>query len=142
MTLARLVRRHESAILYVRCTVVCTRRVGRRCADHTSCHQQTSACSPSPPCSPHLHCHSALHQQPTTSQLQTADSAPGAATWDVTLSARKVVPCVRWPTTGILLRTVYSQAQGCMCTAFQLGGDVEQPWLMSKYDVIHKTGIT
>ena len=30
----------------------------------------------------------------------------------------------------------------CMCTALQLGGDVEQPWLMSKYDVIHKTGIT
>ena len=35
--------------------------------------------------------------------------------------------------------TVYSQAQGCVCTALQLGGDVEQPWLMSKYDVIHKT---
>jgi len=26
---------------------------------------------------------------------------------------------------------VYSQAQGCVCTALQLGGDVEQPWLMS-----------
>ena len=26
-----------------------------------------------------------------------------------------------------------------MCTALQLGGDVEQPWHMSKYDVIHKT---
>ena len=39
-----------------------------------------------------------------------------------------------------LLRKVYSQAQGCVCTALQLGGDVEQPWLMSKYDVIHKTG--
>jgi len=42
----------------------------------------------------------------------------------------------------VLLRTVYSQAQGCVCTALQLGGDVEQPWLMSKYDVIHKTGNT
>jgi len=42
----------------------------------------------------------------------------------------------------VLLRTVYSQAQGCMCTALRLGGDVEQPWLMSKYDVIHKTGST
>jgi len=32
-----------------------------------------------------------------------------------------------------------------MCTALQLGGDVEQPWqawLMSNYDVIHKTGST
>jgi len=42
----------------------------------------------------------------------------------------------------VLLRTVYSQALGCVCTALQLGGDVEQPWLMSKYDVIHKTGST
>jgi len=25
----------------------------------------------------------------------------------------------------VLLRTVYSQAQGCVCTARQLGGDVE-----------------
>jgi len=35
----------------------------------------------------------------------------------------------------VLLRTVYCQTQGCLCTALQLGGDVEQPWLMSKYDV-------
>jgi len=42
----------------------------------------------------------------------------------------------------VLLRTVYSQAQGCVCTALQLGGDVEQPWIMSKYDVTHKTGGT
>ena len=26
---------------------------------------------------------------------------PGVATWEVTLSARKVVPCVRWPATRI-----------------------------------------
>jgi len=39
----------------------------------------------------------------------------------------------------LLPRTVYSQAQGCVCTALQQGGDVEQPWLMGKYDVIHKT---
>ena len=26
---------------------------------------------------------------------------PSLATWEVTLSARKVVPCVRWPATGI-----------------------------------------
>jgi len=26
----------------------------------------------------------------------------------------------------------FSQAQGCVCTALQLDGDVEQPWLMSK----------
>ena len=33
-----------------------------------------------------------------------------------------------------------AQAQGCGCTALQLDGNVEQPWLwlMSKYDVIHK----
>ena len=29
-----------------------------------------------------------------------------------------------------------------MCTALQLGGDIEQPRLLSKYDVIHKTGST
>jgi len=34
----------------------------------------------------------------------------------------------------VLMRTVYSQTQGCVSTAIQLGGDVEQPWLMSKYD--------
>ena len=32
--------------------------------------------------------------------------------------------------------------QGCVCTALQLGGDVKQPWLMRKYDVIRKTGST
>ena len=42
----------------------------------------------------------------------------------------------------VLLRTVYSQAQGCVCPALQLGGDVEQLWLMSNYDVIHTTGST
>jgi len=42
----------------------------------------------------------------------------------------------------VLLRTVYSQAQGCVCAALQLGGDVDQPRLMSKHDVIHKTGST
>ena len=42
----------------------------------------------------------------------------------------------------VLLRRVYSQAQGCVFTALQLGGDVEQPWLTNKYDVIHKTGST
>jgi len=61
------------------------------------------------------------------------------ATSDATLSARKVVPCVR-RLELVLLRTFYSQAQGCVCTALQLGGDVEQPWLMSKYDVVRKTG--
>jgi len=29
----------------------------------------------------------------------------------------------------VILRTVYSQAQGCVFTALELGGDVEQPWL-------------
>jgi len=42
----------------------------------------------------------------------------------------------------VLLRTDYSQALGCVCTALQLGGDVEVPWLMRKYGVIHQTGIT
>ena len=40
-----------------------------------------------------------------------------------------------------LLHTFYSQAQGCVCTALQLGGDVEQSWLTSKYDVIHKAKV-
>jgi len=30
----------------------------------------------------------------------------------------------------VLLRTVYSQAQGCVSAALQLGGDVERPWIM------------
>jgi len=46
----------------------------------------------------------------------------------------------------VLLRTVYSQAQGCVwacCMRFScMGGDVEQHRLMSNYDVIHKTGST
>ena len=45
----------------------------------------------------------------------------------------------------VLLLTVYSQAQGCVCAqcaALQLAGDVEQPWLISKYDLVHKTGST
>jgi len=29
-----------------------------------------------------------------------------------------------------------------VCTALQLAGNVEQPWLLSKYDVIHETGST
>jgi len=49
----------------------------------------------------------------------------------------KIVLCVLQL---VLLRTVYSQAQGCVYTALQLSGDVQQSWLMSKYDVIHKTG--
>jgi len=61
---------------------------------------------------------------------------PGVATWEVTSSAQKVVPCVRWPATGITAHS-FSQAQGCVCTALQTCSDVEQPWLMSKYDVIH-----
>jgi len=83
------------------------------------------------------------HTEPRLQQQdsQTADSAPGVASWEVTLSAQKVVRA----SVGlqlVLLRTIYSQAQGCVCTALQLGGDVEQPWLMSKYDVIRKTGST
>jgi len=67
-----------------------------------------------------------------TRQAQTADSTPRprVATWEV----------VPYTSVGLqlgLLCTLYSQAQGCVCTALQLGGDVEQPWLMSKYDVIH-----
>ena len=42
----------------------------------------------------------------------------------------------------VLLLTVYSQAQGCVCAALQLASDVEQPWLISKYDLVHKTGST
>ena len=42
----------------------------------------------------------------------------------------------------VLLCAVYSQARGCVCAALQLGGDAEQPWLMSKHDVIRKTGST
>jgi len=40
----------------------------------------------------------------------------------------------------VLLRTVYSQAQGCVCTVLQLPGDVKQALFMNKYDVIHRTG--
>ena len=68
-------------------------------------------------------------------QSLTAHSASGVATCHlgITSSARKVVPCVRWPDTG---NTAH------MCTGLQVGGDIKQPWLMSKYDVIHKTRST
>jgi len=46
--------------------------------------------------------HSRLCVEPNqTRQSQTADSAPVVATWEVTISTRKVVPYVRWPATGI-----------------------------------------
>jgi len=61
---------------------------------------------------------------------QTPPPAPGVATWEV-------VPYTSVGLQLVLLCTLYSQAQGCVCTALQLGGDVEQPWLMSKYDVNH-----
>ena len=67
---------------------------------------------------------------------------PRLATWEVTLNARKVVHTASVGLRLVLVRTVYSQAQGCVCTVLQLGGDVEQPWPMSKYGVIHKTGST
>ena len=59
------------------------------------------------------HCEQGSHRGQTP--------AFGVATWEVTLSAQKVVPA----SVGlqpVLLRTVYSQAQGCVCTALQLGG--------------------
>ena len=70
-------------------------------------------------------------------QSQTADSAPGVATWEVTLSARKVAPCVRWPATGTTARSLQPSPR-LRVHALQLGGDVEQPWLTSKHDVIRK----
>ena len=42
----------------------------------------------------------------------------------------------------VLLRTVYSQAQVCMCTGLQLGGDVDQPWIMSKQKKLNRKHIT
>ena len=47
-----------------------------------------------------------LFNSTAATQSQTADSAPGVATWEVTLSARKVVPCVRWPAAGITAHSV------------------------------------
>jgi len=49
----------------------------------------------------------------TTRQSQTADSAPGVATWEVTLSARKLVPCVRWPATGITAQFIAKPKAAC-----------------------------
>jgi len=54
---------------------------------------------------------------------------------------KKVVLCIHC-LQRVFLRAVYSQAQGCMWAAPQLGGNVEQPWLMCKYDVIHNTEST
>jgi len=62
-----------------------------------------------------------LHRSLTaTEQSWTADSAPGVATWEVTLSARKVVLCVRWPATGITAHRLWP-SQDCVCTALRLG---------------------
>ena len=65
-----------------------------------------------------------------------ADSAPPVGSYFKRPKSSPVCPLAcNWLA---LLHTVYSQAQGCVCAALQLGGDVEQPWLMSKYDVVHK----
>ena len=73
--------------------------------------------------------------------IHTLCSPVMAASLGICTSFRK---CANWDAQLVLLRTAYSQAQGCGCTACasKLGGDVEQPWLTSKYDVIHKTGST
>jgi len=57
----------------------------------------------------------AAAQLTTTRQSQTADSAPCAATWEVTLSARKVVPCVRWPATGITVQAQFIAKPKAAC---------------------------
>ena len=44
------------------------------------------------------------------------------------IQLRQVVPCVRC-LQRVFLRAIYSQAQGCVWAAPQLGGDVEQPCL-------------
>ena len=72
----------------------------------------------------------------------TADSAPVAATCEVTLNAQKVLSHASVGLQLVLLCTVYSQARGCVCTSLQLGGNVERPWVMSNNDSIHKTGST
>jgi len=45
--------------------------------------------------------------------------------------ARKVVPCFRWPSTGITAQFIAKPKAAC-ALRLQLGGDVEQPWLISK----------
>jgi len=57
----------------------------------------------------------AAAQLTTTRQSQTADSAPGVATWEVPLSARKVVPCVRWPATGITVQAQFIAKPKAAC---------------------------
>jgi len=73
-------------------------------------------------------------------QSKTADSAPGVATWDVTLSTKsspKHPLACNW-----YYCAQFIAKPKAVCALFQLGGDVKQPWLMSKYDIIHKTGST
>jgi len=54
---------------------------------------------------------------------------------------RKVVPCVRWPATGITAHSLQPSPR-LLVHSLQLSSDVEQPWLVSIYDVIHNTGST
>ena len=74
-----------------------------------------------------------------TRQSHSADSAPGAASWGVTLSARKVGWWVRrWPATSFDLSTVYSQARGCVwacCMRRRAALAYEQIWLSIKPEV-------
>jgi len=55
----------------------------------------------------------------TTRQSQTTDSAHGVATWEVTLSTRKVVPCVRWPASGITVQFIARPKAACeLCFSY------------------------
>jgi len=55
----------------------------------------------------------ALPNTDKTTQSQTADFARGVAAWEVTLSARKVVPCVRRPATGITAQFIAKPKAAC-----------------------------
>ena len=71
-----------------------------------------------------------------TRQSQTADSAPSVASCEVTLSARKVVPCVRWPAAGITTHSALAMPRAACALRFSWAAT------SSNVGVIHKTGST
>jgi len=74
-----------------------------------------------------------------TARIGYAHSAPGVSTSEVTISAIKVVP---YGLQLVLLRKRYSQAQGCVCTALYLSGDVEQSCADMASSIKPEVGIT
>ena len=79
-----------------------------------------------------------------TTQSQTADSAPGVATWKVTSSARKEAPCVRWTATGITHTHTHTRLTA-LCPGLPRSAGtrkVKPVWILLKQQTVSGSGIS